>query len=189
MVILISLLPLPYEFSLLKKLLHVPSITKKLLSVSNSKFSIANKVFFEFFLKDQVTKETLIAGTVRNELYVFDFPKFFSKSPHVQLHQLPLCTKVSKPSLSENHTHSYNNAHVLNNTILVNSRISLCDLWHQQLGHPSFQIIKTVLTYFKTSSIGKIACGFSSACYQGKIHKFLFPRSTIEYHTPLELGT
>ena len=59
----------------LNHLLHVPSITKNLLSVS--KFAKDNAMYFEFFpnfcyVKDQDSKEILMARRVKNGLYVFD---------------------------------------------------------------------------------------------------------------------
>lgn len=62
----------------LKHLLHVPSMTKNLLSVS--KFSSDNGVFFEFFpnhcfVKDQVNHKVLMEGKLKQGLYVFNPPK------------------------------------------------------------------------------------------------------------------
>ncbi|PON99029.1 LOW QUALITY PROTEIN: hypothetical protein TorRG33x02_052660 [Trema orientale] len=59
----------------LNHLLHVPDITKNLLSVS--KFARDNAVYFEFyptscFVKDQMTHKTLLTGTLQNGLYTFD---------------------------------------------------------------------------------------------------------------------
>lgn len=59
----------------LNQLLHVPSITKNLISVS--KFARENHVFFEFFLdfcfvKDQDSKVVLLEGRLKNGLYDFN---------------------------------------------------------------------------------------------------------------------
>ena len=59
---------------ILRNLLHVPHITKNLLSVSQ--FAKDNNVYFEFFpndcyVKHQVTKQTLLHGTVKDGIYVF----------------------------------------------------------------------------------------------------------------------
>ncbi|KAL5575556.1 hypothetical protein UlMin_017255 [Ulmus minor] len=65
-----------YSYPLtLNNILHVPSITKNLLSVS--KFCLDNKVFFEFhpffcFVKNQVTKKLLLKGTLHKGLYRLD---------------------------------------------------------------------------------------------------------------------
>lgn len=59
----------------LKNLLHVPKITKNLLSVSQ--FAKDNSVFFEFhfsicLVKDQVTQQVLLKGLFMDEFYNFD---------------------------------------------------------------------------------------------------------------------
>jgi histone deacetylase 1/2 len=63
---------------ILHNLLHVPSITKNLLSVS--KFACDNRVFFEFYsnncnVKHQDTNETFLRGQIKDGLYVF--PQFW----------------------------------------------------------------------------------------------------------------
>ncbi|KAM6595208.1 uncharacterized protein LOC133033878 [Cannabis sativa] len=57
----------------LNLILHVPQITKKLISIS--KFSTDNNAYFEFFpdhcfVKDQVSKEVLLQGHLNQGLYV-----------------------------------------------------------------------------------------------------------------------
>ena len=61
---------------ILNKVLHVPLITKNLLSVSQ--FCLDNHVFFEFypsscFVKDQVTKNIFLRGTLHKGLYRLDY--------------------------------------------------------------------------------------------------------------------
>ena len=63
----------------LQDLLHVPSITKNLITIS--KFVHDNNMFFEFhpnecFVKSKVSKETLLQGTLRDGLYHFAKLKF-----------------------------------------------------------------------------------------------------------------
>lgn len=63
---------------ILKDLLHVPSITKNLLSVSQ--FAKDNDVFFEFhplscFVKDQSTKQVILKGILDQGLYRFTLHK------------------------------------------------------------------------------------------------------------------
>ncbi|KAL5565047.1 hypothetical protein UlMin_028211 [Ulmus minor] len=65
----------PSKSLTLKHILHVPKITKNLLSVSQ--FTKDNNVIFEFnssscFVKDQVTKTTLLRGILHKGLYRFD---------------------------------------------------------------------------------------------------------------------
>lgn len=165
----------------LKQLLHVPSITKNLLSVS--KFSSDNNVFFEFYpnyccVKDQVSKAILMEGRVKDGLYIFDPPQF---TPNI----------LQQPSRSQESQGSFLSKSVNQscsiNSELVNSKISLCNLWHNRLGHPSFQVVQTVMSSCNLPSVNKTNFDFCSACCLGKIHKFPFPTSTTEYHTPLQL--
>lgn len=67
----------------LKQLLHVPSITKNLVNVS--KFDSDNKVYFDIFpkscyVRDQITRNILMEGRIKEGLYAFDPPQFFSNS-------------------------------------------------------------------------------------------------------------
>jgi histone deacetylase 1/2 len=59
----------------LNNVLHVPSVTRNLLSVK--KFSLDNNVFFEFhpwffLVKDRITREVLLRGGCRGGLYSLD---------------------------------------------------------------------------------------------------------------------
>uniref|UniRef100_A0A803P7H9 Reverse transcriptase Ty1/copia-type domain-containing protein n=1 Tax=Cannabis sativa TaxID=3483 RepID=A0A803P7H9_CANSA len=90
-----SLFSTPYssKFVLLNNLLHVPDITKNLLSVS--KFAKDNKVYFEFhddfcLVKDKESHSILLKGTHRNGLYSFD-------ASQLQFHSL---TSTDQPNRS-----------------------------------------------------------------------------------------
>ena len=113
---------------LLNHLLHVPSITKNLLSVS--KFAKDNKIFFEFhfdscFVKDQVTKAVLMVE--RDGLYAFD-------SSHLALR--PTQSLLKSPSVV---TSSFSSK------VCTASLPSTFDLWHRRLGHPSIATIENVV--------------------------------------------
>ncbi|KAH6827086.1 hypothetical protein C2S53_004692 [Perilla frutescens var. hirtella] len=109
---------------LLKSLLHVPKITKNLISVSQ--FARDNNVFFEFYptfylVKDQVTRATLLTGKLDCGLYCFNLtnsPPSSSASIQPSHHSQPAAFASSlenKDSLS---------------------------LWHYGLGHASLDIVK-----------------------------------------------
>ncbi|KAL5577266.1 hypothetical protein UlMin_018965 [Ulmus minor] len=122
----------------LNNILHVPSITKNLLSVS--KFCLDNKVFFEFhpffcFVKDQVTKKLLPKGTLHKGLYRLDF-------------LLPIKTlgPTYQPSFQS----------LISETIPHKEKLSL-NLWHRRLGHPSFQVVNKILSHCNVNfSINKM---------------------------------
>jgi len=96
-------------------MLHVPDITKNLISVAQ--FAKDNKVCFEFFpnfcnIKHQVTQQSLLRGIIKNGLYVFP--------PSTNLTGCTVnyaCYKLMLPSLQ---------------------------LWHNRLGHCKFFVVKHV---------------------------------------------
>lgn len=72
----------------LKDILHVPSITKNLLSVQ--KFALDNNVFFEFhpyhfLVKDRATKTLVLSGTSSTGLYTLPIKRRSSTSPSAHL--------------------------------------------------------------------------------------------------------
>jgi len=98
----------------LKNLLHVPLITKNLLSVSS--FARDNNVLFTFtanhcYVVDQATKKILLQGTLKDGLYSFPM-----------LHNHPPSSLVHNISLSHN-------------TLTAN-------VWHQRLGHCNMDTLK-----------------------------------------------
>ena len=100
----------------LNNLLHMPHITKNLLSVSQ--FAKDNKVFFKFqpnhyYVKCQDTKEIILQGSVDNGLY-----KILNFNPTPAI--VPVAHFSSK-------------------------RGSNFHLWHSKLGHPSPAVVSRVL--------------------------------------------
>jgi len=96
----------------LNQLLHVPNITKNLISVS--KFVKDNNVFFKFysnycFVKQQDTKRIILQGKLKDGLYVF-----------------PPFTHKLKPTMCN---------------ISVNFVCSKFQIWHNRLGHASYNIM------------------------------------------------
>lgn len=72
----------------LHDLLHIPSITKNLVSVC--KFCVDNNCFFEFHdshfsVKDKLSEKILLTGPNHNDLYVFPSALSTDASPSVQL--------------------------------------------------------------------------------------------------------
>ena len=159
----------------LKNILHVPSITKNLISVSQ--FSKDNKVFFEFhpfscFVKDQATKSILIQGTLHHGLYRFNLTRQLRK-PSGQ---------SSNILISENSNKSQS---ILDSS--CNSDTSTFSLWHNRLGHPSSNVVLKVLKDCNISSFCNKNDFFCSSCQLGKSHKLPFPTSKTQYTAPLQL--
>lgn len=165
----------------LNNLLHVPNITKNLLSVSQ--FAKDNSVYFEFHpsyccVKDQVNQRTLLVGRLDQGLYKFD---------SFQLQNIvtnKTCTDL--PSVSPL---DYTIPDQCNSTPVpaINSQFSL---WHNRLGHPTAKIVQNALSSCNIKISNKTDVNFSdlcAACCLGKHHKFPFPNSTTEYTKPLQL--
>lgn len=83
----------------LNNMLHVPTITKNLISVSQ--FAKDNGVYFEFhptlcYAKDQVSGQMLLQGTLHDGLYIFNL----SESSLTQSQDKPAVQALSAQSLS-----------------------------------------------------------------------------------------
>lgn len=147
---------------LLNHLLHVPTVSKNLLSVS--KFAHDNHVYFEFhphscYVKCQVTKKVLLRGILKDGLYYFPNLKLLSNSTPPQA--------------------------------LLSTRSTTCSsdsyvLWHCRLGHASLPVVNNVLSICNLPLFNKNSHSVCSSCCLGKHHRLPFPHSTTYSH-PLEL--
>lgn len=150
----------------LNNLLHVPHITKNLLSISQ--FAKDNNVYFEFhpsscFVKSQVTNQVVLEGLLgADELYRFQHCHIVKESP-CQSSALP-----SSPSC---------------NSITSSSFMT----WHARLGHAHSSAIKTVLHLCNIPFSNKIISDFCNACCLGKAHRLQSPASTSIYSSHFEL--
>jgi histone deacetylase 1/2 len=162
----------------LNNLLHVPSITKNLISVSQ--FARDNDVFFEFHpdhcvVKSQATREILLQGNVGADgLYCFSNISLIpAKSSRL--------SSVSNPSVCSIVSNSSNN----NSSLSFNSLY----LWHLRLGHPNSQTLKLALKLcnISVSNNTNDVSDFCTACCMGKAHRLHSPQSQTTYSQPLEL--
>ncbi|KZV26181.1 hypothetical protein F511_06348 [Dorcoceras hygrometricum] len=158
---------------LLKNLLHVPLITKNLISVS--KFAYDNHVYFEFhpsfcLVKDPATHVVLLRGTLHNGLYRFNLKSRISGPLHS-----PACLQSSV------------------SPIKVPDQSPLClpqntlDKWHLRLGHPSIATVKQVLLDCNERISKNDNISFCSSCQLGKNHLLPFPQSTTNFSAPFEV--
>jgi hypothetical protein len=144
-------MPIP---SNLRNILHVPHITKNLLSAH--KLTKDNKVFLEihpnhFAVNDQVSRERLLQGSCEGGLYPIN-PESISISK---------CTMLSARPIKEQ--------------------------WHQRLGHPSTQVVNSILSLNKLPFCNNEHAHVCNACRQGKSHQLPFPLSTHVSTSPHEL--
>ncbi|XP_060971893.1 uncharacterized protein LOC133038006 [Cannabis sativa] len=126
--------------------IHNPSATpwnrtQNLLSVS--KFALDNNVFFEFhanvcYVKDQVTRDTLLTGTLHNGMYTFDLGQF----KMFPLSQSSLRKDVQSSSLKSVFTVTNYSDALKSNSISCphcsKSPILDFELWHNRLVHSLF---------------------------------------------------
>jgi len=127
----------------LHKLLHVPSISKNLLSVSQ--FAKDNSVFFEFhphscLVKSQETNKILLQGVVDADgLYSFHNLKL-QGNPSLLMSTSAFVPNANFPTS----TATVNNtSNVVSNSVVNTS--SSANLWHARLGHPNDHVMKIVL--------------------------------------------
>lgn len=60
-------------------------------------------------------------------------------------------------------------------------------LWHQRLGHPSFQVLKSILGTFSVSPCNSHSPGLCNSCHCNKNHRLPFFRNTIRTTCPLQV--
>lgn len=156
----------------LQNLLHVPSVTKNLLSVSQ--FTKDNKVYFEFHpnfcvIKDQATGKILLQGLLHDGLYSFKM-------------------QASSPKLM---SHSNINQVFHTTTPLPSYTLPSCnspfDIWHRQLGNPSTPITNKVLNDCIPNVHINKKLSFCTSCALGKSHCLPFTPSKTIYTAPLQL--
>lgn len=75
----------------------------------------------------------------------------------------------------------------LSQLLLCASVPSTFTLWHNRPGHPSFSIVKTVVSQCNVLISNKVDSSFCSAYCLGKIHRLPFPSTLHEYLAPLHL--
>ncbi|KAK4415342.1 Retrovirus-related Pol polyprotein from transposon RE1 [Sesamum alatum] len=138
----------------LRNILHVPDISKHLLSVH--KFSRDNDVFFEFHpwhfsIKDRKSKTSLLEGRCESRLY-------------------PI--KASDVAALKH--------------ALVSNTTSFTQ-WHARLGHPSSQVVQSILRLNNISCAKESQLPVCNACRVAKSHQLPFTSSVHRSSSPLEL--
>lgn len=169
----------------LDTLLHVPQITKNLLSVAQ--FAKDNGVFFEFHplhcvVKDQVSGEVLLKGNLRNGLYQF------------KLIQLKLAANTQESSATSSqfqHKQSFSypvlSSRESRSVAYVANSAKGLHLWHKRLGHPSYEIVKKALNYCNLPYINENHDFPCSSCLKAKCHKLPFTDSETTCKELLEI--
>jgi len=182
----------------LHNLLHVPSITKNLVSVSQ--FAKDNNVYFEFhsnvcYVKFQVTSRILLRGHLGDDgLYQFDHstmspPSALSSSkPAVYSAWNPSTYVSSSKSASfSSHCNNDDSSNTASSSKVVSNLPSLYQIWHHRLGHPHYEVLRTILNLCNQNLPNKTLSDFCSSCCLGKAHRLPSFSSIASYTKPLEL--
>jgi hypothetical protein len=138
----------------LRNILHVPDITKHLISVH--KFSRDNDVFIEyhpwhFSIKDRQSKKNLLVGTCESGLYPI------TPSDAASLHHALFSRSPSRAQ------------------------------WHARLGHPSLQVVQSVLHLNNISCPSESSLPVCNACQLAKSHQLPYSSSIHRSTSPLEM--
>lgn len=145
------------------------AITKNLISVS--KFAMNNNVFFEFhcdkcLVKSHASFEVVLQRTVNKDgLYPFG--------------SLP-ATPTSSATINTLARHFLpNKASTLKSYLYT--------MWHNRLGHPHHEVLKTILNLCNVNVPYKFTLDLCSSCCLGKVHKLPSSLSNSTYSNPFGL--
>jgi histone deacetylase 1/2 len=177
----------------LNDLLHVPNISKNLLSVS--KFAKDNNVYFEFhprycYVKSQDSKHILLEGTVGSD-GLYKFQPFAFKSTNSEASNTAVSSSTSVLNKSVNPFSSQFS--VLSNNVQCNNALSTGNidsnfqLWHLRLGHAHNKAVQTVLQWCKIPFSNKTTIDPCVSCCLGKSHRLYAPLSNTMYTKPFEV--
>uniref|UniRef100_A0A803Q3J9 Integrase catalytic domain-containing protein n=1 Tax=Cannabis sativa TaxID=3483 RepID=A0A803Q3J9_CANSA len=167
----------PNKSLLLKDILHVPSITQNLLSISQ--FTKDNNVVLQFdsvccLIKGKTTKQVLLRGSLSNGLYKLEVPtqSIAVQEPHQPRHKTAHCNT------------SVFNCTTTSNPVFDKNRIS--STWHCRLGHPAkpnlVQVLAQVCPQIRCKEVD-----FCDACQLGKMHQFTFKPTANKTVSPFEI--
>jgi len=170
----------PTTSFLLQNVLHVPLITKNLLSVH--KFTLETNTYIEFhpwffLVKEQGSGRILLQGLNDNGLYKLPSSMSPSSSP-------PSC----RPSSSR--SSQFSDISVISPfrapCALIGERTSLGS-WHSRLGHPALSICSQVVSKFHLPVLPNNAHVSCPACHMSKSKQLSFKLSSTRVNHPLEL--
>jgi histone deacetylase 1/2 len=173
----------------LKDLLHVPTISKNLLSVS--KFAQDNNVIFEFhpykcFVKSQASRQILLEGHVGVDgLYKFQPFQFLKHSGEVSPSASSQASSVQHSVVSNSSITPLSSVQC--NKVVTTACNSEFHTWHLRLGHAHSKAIQAVLKLCNVSfpnTYSNTSCTF---CCVGKSHKLHAPSSLTVYTQPFEV--
>jgi len=180
----------------LNNLLHVPSITKNLVSVSQ--FCKDNNVFFEFhynlcYVKSQDSSKILLKGHLGDDgLYQFDQPSVPSVSRTASSSSVTNSAHQSSFPLPRSQCNNVGSVYTpIHSSSSSNSTstdsLSLYKVWHNRLGHPHHEVVRSIMKLCNQQMPNKSVTDFCSACCLGKSHRLPSVSSKTPYNKPFKL--
>lgn len=124
------------------------------------------------YVKDRVTHRILMGGKLKHGFYVFDPPKFLPCSTS----SLQATSKVAYLS-TKNLYYNVNDSPVSSDSSLSLRSSSIFTLWHNRLGHPATNVVKSIIRNCNIPCITIIEALFCFICCLRKIQKFPCPSS------------
>ncbi|KAJ4711692.1 Retrovirus-related Pol polyprotein from transposon TNT 1-94 [Melia azedarach] len=170
----------------LKDILHVPAITKNLISVSKLISDNNINIIFDKHLcliKDKLQGKTLLQGVAKDGLYqLVCCPSSLTTSSlsffSTQKDRSPLKNPKSMFSFC-----SYNSEYTGKLDVDEDWNV-----WHRRLGHPHFLSLEKSLSNCTHYNINrKSVLSFCKACQFGKLHKLTFKSTETRSSIPLEI--
>ena len=164
---------------ILNEMLHVPAITKNLISISQ--LTSDNNVVVEFSssdccVKEKTTKREVLQGTLKDGLYQFE-PVKVARVNH-KCSVTPVLDRVSVfSSVVKNDVKQSKSSSVL----------SVTDKWHRKLGHPSNNVLKLVLNQLNEKNFNNHELHFCQACQYGKSNSLPYKTNESRASFPLEI--
>ena len=178
----------------LNNILHVPHITKNLVSIS--KFTTDNSVSIEFtpsccYVKDLITGATLLKGVHDHGLYHLELSPIHTTKAFLAYSSQPgSCSSCFYNKTASCHSSMAcnvsfpNKSHgSCNNSVVQDSPVK--SLWHKRLGHPSVYIPNKILHSMSISPSSHQM--FYDACKLGKLHQESFLSVAVKTNKPLQL--
>lgn len=185
---------------LLSDVLHVPGITKNLVSIS--KFTKDNHVFVELHpdfccVKDITTHKMLMRGALDKGLYQLDIAAVHNQRK--QMNSLPSsqathALQTSTISGTNGFVKTSNKTVVDTNTSEKQCIESVClasctvdiNEWHRRLGHPNLSVLEQVCRSLNLK-IDVSTLTFCEACKLGKLHQKSHVSQTLKTSAPFQL--
>ncbi|KAK4276114.1 hypothetical protein QN277_019103 [Acacia crassicarpa] len=173
----------------LSDVLHVPSMSKNLLSIY--RLCLDNNILISFFsnvyvIKDLRTHKELFRGYTKTGLYplrqILHHLRSLKTSRSSQAAHL---TTSSVPQSSPSDSVLQFRCNTC--SFVTSSAVSSFRIWHNRLGHSSSPVVSHIMKLCNVFNNKNSSFDFCNSCCLAKSHKQPFPDSLTQYTKPLQL--